>query len=130
MKAETDAAIAAAVAAWPQGRTYRVGDVPPSPVTPYNVIGVDSGLSRNYRKGSVASSRLHRLSVQSVGATVGEVVFAVEKARAAFLDQRIPVSGYVTTPCREETAADVQRDPDGSVLLYAFQSFKFTSNPA
>lgn len=130
MKSETDAAVAAAVAAWPQGRTYRVGEVPPSPVTPYNVVGVDSGLSRNYRKGSTASSRLHRLSVQSVGKDATEVIIAIEHARAAFLDQRLPVSGAATTPCREETAADVQRDPDGGALLYAFHSYKFTTNPA
>lgn len=63
MKAETDAAIAAAVAEWPLGHTYRVGEVPDNPPTPYNVVGVDSGLSRNYRKGSTASSTLHRVSV-------------------------------------------------------------------
>lgn len=129
MKAETDAAVAAAKAAWPQGRTYRVGEVPPSPVTPYNVVSVDSGLARNYRRASRASSRHHRLSVQSVGATVGETQFAVEKAQTAFLDKRLTLAGHTATPCREETSADVQRDPDGGVMFYALQTFTFTTSP-
>ena len=130
MKAEIDAAVAALQATWPQGRTYRVGAVPTNPVTPYNVVSVDSGISRNYRRAAGASSRLHRLSVQSVGRDAAEIAFAVERAQTAFLDKRLAVAGKAATPCREETPADVQRDPDGGVLLYAFQSFQFTTTPA
>ena len=130
MKAETDAAVAALQAAWPIGRVYRVGDVPSNPVTPYVVLGVDSGASVTRRHASSGSSRLHRISAQSVGVDMAELTQAVEASTAAFLDKRLTVAGRATTPCREELAADPQRDPDGGALLYALQTFTFTTTPA
>jgi hypothetical protein len=119
-----DAAVTAARTAWTGGHVYRVGEVPANPATPYLVVSVDSGTARNYRKASVASSRYWRLSAQAVGDTYNEAAFAAEKAAAAFLDKRVTGS---CTPCREETAADVQRDPDGGVLMYALLTYTFTT---
>ena len=123
MKAQNDAAVAAAVAAWPGGHTYRTGEVPANPVTPYNVVSVDAGSPRNYRHGSQSSSRLWRVVVQSVGDTFNEAAFAVEKADAAFLDKRVAGG----TPARREIAGSVQRDPDGGVLFYCLNTYTYTT---
>ena len=130
MKAHNDAAVSALQAAWAAGRTYRVGEVPNKPVTPYNVVSVSAGGPRNYRVGSVHTAKFFRLSVQSVGATYNEAAFAVEKAALAFLDRRLTVSGQDCTPARLESPANVQRDPDGGVLMYALSTYTFTSSPA
>ena len=124
MKAQNDAAIAAAIAAWPGGQTYRVGEVPKLPATPYNVVSVDAGSPSNYRHGSRSTSRTWRIVVQSVGDTFNEAAFAVEKAEAAFLDQRISAG---TTPARREIAGSIQRDPDGGVLMYALNTYTYTT---
>ena len=124
MKAQNDAAITAATTAWPQGHTYRVGEVPDNPATPYNVVSVDSGVSRNYRTASRSTSAQRRIVVQSVGATYNEAAFAVEKADAAFLDKRLTAGA---TPARREIAGNVQRDPDGGVLMYALNTYTYTT---
>jgi len=123
MKAQNDAAIAAAIAAWPGGQTYRVGEVPKLPATPYNVVSVDAGSPSNYRHGSRSTSRLRRIVVQSVGDTFNEAAFAAEKGEAAFLDKRIGNG----TPCRRDLAGSVQRDPNGGVLFYCLNTYTYTT---
>lgn len=131
MKAENDAAVAALEAAWPAGHVYRVGAVPTTsaPPTPYAVVSVDSGLRRNYRGSSSATSRYYRISVQCVGASYDQAAFAAERADVAFLDNRLTIAGFAATPCRDETATSIQRDPDGGVRMYGLRTYTFTTNP-
>jgi len=124
MRTQNDAALAAATAAWSTGHTYRTGEVPTNPATPYNIVSVDAGLPSNYRHGSRSTSRAWRIVVQSVGDTFNEAAFAVEKADAAFLDQRISAGA---TPARREIAGSIQRDPDGGVLMYALTTYAYAT---
>ena len=123
MKAEQDAAVAKLVAGWTTGRTYNVGEVPGSPVTPYRVVSVTAGDPRNYRTGSRASSRFIRVTVQHFGKSFSEVAFASDKTEATLLDERI---GADWTPCRREVATPVIRDPDGGALLMTVHTYTTT----
>jgi hypothetical protein len=123
MKAEQDAAIAALKAGWTTGRTYDAGNVPDLPVTPYRVVSVTAGEPRNYRAGSRASSKFHRVTVQHFGKSFGEVAFASDKTEATLLDKRI---GPEWTPCRREVATPVIRDPDGGSLLMTVHTYTTT----
>ena len=123
MRTQNDAAIAAALAAWPTGHTYKTGEVPETPATPYNVVSIDAGTPANYRHASRSTSRTWRIVVQSVGATFNEAAFAVEKADAAFLDKRVAGG----TPARREITGTVQRDPDGGGLMYALNTYLYTT---
>lgn len=125
MRAETDAAIAQLVAAG-VARVYRIGAVPTSPVTPYCVLSVDAGSPRNYRTGSVATSRARRIAVQVVGKDYTEAAWAAEKADAAFLHKRL--TGVNSTPCRREIATTIQRDPDGGALMYGLSTYTLTTS--
>lgn len=123
------AVVAAAVAAWPQGRVFKLGEVPSSPVYPYNVVGCDAGRPGDYRVSASHGSRLVRVTVQSVGRTFDEAGFAVERGEAAFLDQPLTVDGWVTTPGRVEITPVVTRDPDGGGVLYALATYLFDATP-
>lgn len=132
MREINDAAVAALGAAWVADRVYRVGqldDLAAAPSTPYAIVSVDSGMPRNYRTGSRHSSKFYRIAVQVVGDTYNEAAFAAEKADDAFLDKRLTVTGYVCTPCRREVT-NIQRDPDGGVLMYGLTTYTFTASPA
>ena len=125
MRAEQSAVKAALVAEWPQGRTYDVGSVPASPVTPYLDVAVSLGTPVQYRAGSRTQARTFRATVRSFGRTFGEVSFAAEKADAALLDERLG-AGY--SPCRAEVATSVIRDPDGGGLLMAVRTYTFNKH--
>lgn len=132
MKAENVAALAAARAAWnvtpPQ--THPAGGVPTSPTTPYNVISVTSGAPGNYR-ARFHGSKKHYIVVQSVGKTVDEVAFAVDKADAAFEDKALVVAGFDCTEAggEDRTASTVIRDPDAGGLLTCTVLYPFTAYP-
>lgn len=130
MRAENDAALERLRAVWSAGKVYAVGDAIDKDTTPYAIVSVDSGLRINYRRSSRAVNRTHRISVQVVGDTYREAAFAAEKADAAFLDHSLAVTGARATPCRDETATDLQRDPDGGVLIYGLRTYTFLTNPA
>ena len=122
MKAEQDAAKAALKAAWISGRTYDMGSVPASPVTPYQDVAVNLGTPKGDRAAGISSSRSFRAVVRSFGRSFAEVSFAAEKADAALLGQRIG-AGY--SPCRAEVSTSVIRDPDGGGLLMAVRTYTF-----
>jgi len=130
MKAFNTAAIAAQQAAWTQGRVYKLGEVPASPVTPYLVESVTAGAPGNYR-ARFHGSKKHYIVVQAVGKTYDEVAFAVEKADAAFEDKALVVSGFDCTESdgEDRTASTVIRDPDAGVLLTCTVLYPFTAYP-
>jgi hypothetical protein len=127
------AALAAAKAAWnvTPTQTYEIGDVAPSPATPYNVVGVTSPAARNKRGDGTTGSKGYSITVQSVGRTASEVAFAVEKGEAAFLDKRLTVSGFdVSAPDPDEVVSSpVIRDPDAGGLLVCTVVYPITAYP-
>lgn len=127
MREVLDAAETRQVAVWLDARVHRAGEVPASPVTPYNVISCDSGMPENYRIIAQHGSRQFRVIVQSVGATVGECAFAIEKADAAFLDHALTVDGFDAAPCRLEIPGSPRRDQDAGGLMYALSTYTFTA---
>lgn len=130
MRAFAAAALAAYEAAWTPERVHRAGEVPtPPPPGAYGVLSVSSGSAENYRACGAHGSRSYRIVVQAVGKDVDEVGFAVDKADAAFLDKRLTVAGYDTTPARPEVSSPIIRDPDGGVLLSATLTYTFTAYP-
>lgn len=125
MKAEQDAVVAALKAAWPQGRVYNVGDVPPNPVTPYQVVSVAPGDPRNYKVGSRHTAKFYRAAVQNFGRNFAEVSFASARAETALLDER-PAVGYA--PARREVATPITRDADAEGLLMVVHTYTFAKH--
>ena len=123
------AAVAAAEAAWVPERVHEVGKVPASPATPYSVVSVSSGSADNYGLCGAHGSRGYRIIVQAVGASANEVGMAVENADEAFLDKRLTVAGYDTTPATAEVASPIIRDPDGGALLSVTLTYTFHAYP-
>lgn len=121
------AAIAAARAAWITERVHEVGKVPATPATPYLVMSVSTGSAENYSLAAEHGSRSYRVVVQAIGASDGEVGFAVDKAESAFLDNRLTVAGFDTTPCAPEVSSQIIRDPDGGALLSMTLTYTFTA---
>lgn len=116
-------------AAYKPAQIHEQGKVPANPVAPYAIPSVSSGRAGNYRLSAQHGSKAYRVSVQCVGKTKAEISKVVDAAEAAFLDQRIPVDGFDTTPCESELTANVTRDPDGGGLLYCLLTFTFNAFP-
>lgn len=129
MKAENDAALAAFEAAWKPAQVHLIGAVPTSPVTPYAAISVSSGSAENYRLHGEHGSRSYRIVVQAVGKSVSEIGFPVDGADAAFLDKRLTIAGYDTTPAQAEVSSPIIRDPDAGGLLSCTLTYTFTAYP-
>lgn len=126
------AALARATSTWPDGRVYLLGEVPPSPVTPYVVLSVGSGAPSGYTLDVTHGLKLHRLVAQGFGRTIAEVGFAVEKIDAAFTDHVLTVAGSECGPMAgdERVASPVTRDPDVDGLLGCTVLLPFTVSPA
>ena len=124
------AALAALEAVIPAARVHRVGEVPAEPVTGYAVVSVSSGSAENYRNCGEHGSRSYRIVVQAIGKTIDEVAWVVDKADAAFLDKRLALTGYDTTPAAAEVASPVIRDPDAGAYLSVTLTYTFTAYPA
>ena len=129
MRALNAAAVARAEAVWIAERVHEIGEVPDSPATPYVAISASAGSTENHRNDGTHGSRGHRIVAQAVGRTVGEVGFAVEKAEAAFLDHRLAVPGFDTTPATVEVASPIIRDPDAGAYLLCTLTFTFQAYP-
>lgn len=126
------AAVSAAQAAWPQGRVYKVGEVPASPVTPYLVLSVTAGAPTSYTLDVTHGMKSHRLVAQAVGKFYDEVALAVERADAAFEDAVLTVSGLDLGPMAgdERVASPVIRDPDAGGLLTCTVIYPFAVSVA
>ena len=122
-------AVAALVAAWRPQSVFAGGEVPAKPSTPYNVVSASSGSAENYRLSAQFGSRSYRIAVQAFGDTAAEVDFAVAKADAAFLDQKLAVTGWDLTPARVEGASPLLRDTDIGELLYKTVTYTLTAYP-
>lgn len=106
---------------------HRPGEVGDNPATGYAVVSVSSGSAENYALCGSHGSRGYRIVVQAVGKDVDEVAYVVDKADAAFLDHRLTVTGYDTTPARSEIASPIIRDPDAGVYLTCTLTFTFNA---
>ena len=130
MRDFNDAAKARLGSVWNANQSYLPGEVGDSPATPYGIVSVSTGMGTAYRLTADHGALSMRIVVQSIGRDAEEVGFAVEKADAAFLDQRLSVSGYDCTPALAEASSQIIRDPDGGVLLSVTQTYTFTAYPA
>lgn len=126
MKALQAAAVARAEAVYTASRVHEPGAVPTTPPTPYLIVSVDGGRDETQMLNPEAASDAHRLVAQGIGASMDELTFAIDKARAAFSGYRLAVAGYDTTPCEAETSGPVIRDTDASGNLTGFLSMTLT----
>lgn len=129
MLTEDEAALEMLRAAYKPAQVHEQGKVPASPVTPYAVVSVSAGATGNYRLSGQHGSRGYRVAVQCFGKTKGELGRVVDAAEAAFLDRRIDLDGFDTSPCMTEVATPVVRDPDGGGSLYCLLTFTFNAYP-
>jgi hypothetical protein len=123
-------AIEAALKAAPNLTVY-VGKVPDDPTTPYVVVFPSGGLSG--REGLVpVSDRIDLpFQVTAVGATHREVLWAVDKSRAALVDRVLPVTGRAMFPVVHDDSAPMRRDDSiAPPLLYVVDRYSVASIPA
>lgn len=125
-----EAALAAGEAAWNASQVHQTGSVPPSPLTPYNVLSVTAPGDTNARIGGRGGSQSAWVVVQAVGKDLGEVMFAVGKADAAFLGKRLTATGVRCSPTTRSDPSPVVRDPDAGGLVSCTLVYRFTTSPA
>lgn len=129
MKAENDAALARLEAVWNPAQVHAIGAVPVSPVTPYAAVSVSSGSAENYRLCGAHGSRSYRIVVQAVGKSISEIGNPIEAADTAFLDTKLAIAGFDTTPAQVEVSSPIIRDPDAGGLLSCTLTYTFAAYP-